>query len=656
MIHGILRLCLSTSEPEPHLTILANFHYKEYCPEPTIAASLTPTSDTARSRALRDIDININGRVQPVYFLDFVVFYAREEDIRGMPELQTATDKVAETHGQARKRQLGEIRTRNQAYEQLYYLIQTWPLHQATDIFDCIRTGAGAEAVLRQVRDGDLLLQLSLRPNLHMQYELPYKFDISFLFDYPRNPYVESTLFKSTFGLGPKGSSTTTEPRPEAGVDSMDGVVSTEQGEPSRPEGQDAVPEWTAAYHTPFSAAEMVDHRIDSADVARWTSVHSDNFFLRKLLKLYFLQEYPFFSPFHRDHMLDDMVAGQDRFCSSLLINSTLANACHALATIEHRSEFWNPRNPGYQFLNEARRLWELESDRARITTMQAGCILAITFYVNGIDKLGNTYMLQSIELAKRKGLFSTPHLQMTDRKTREVKLQTAWALYTLQGFFQFHFLRQPYLDTAPRDPLPEGDEAKRFYGEIHVKYPLGQGLVPLYLGPTCVANAEIRLIMNEIARAVFTSCGNACLTVDQAVEFHAQLTDWYDRLPEPLTAHHIVLPTHLLMHMQYHTILMILFRSLIGVGAVRDQHPGFPDPEDIVMHSEVCVETLVHLFYRRHGFECYSPFLLYVLSQVALTMLRRLSLPNLPPPSRDAAWGTFVLCARAKRHARLWR
>jgi len=216
------------------------------------------------------------------------------------------TTTQSETHFSAAKRKLGELQIRVNALEEIFHLFQTRPLQEASDIFRRIRDGTDPEAVLRQLRDGDLLLQLALVPESRMQYDLPYSVDLSPLFAHPSNRYASSQLFRSTFG--------------------------EEHG--SRQESDEM--EWRSEsiYHIPYHAAELIDPLIDKADVRQWTSVHKDNKFLRKLLTLYLQYEYTFFPAFHKDNMLADMVAGRHRFCSPLLVNAILANACVGLATI----------------------------------------------------------------------------------------------------------------------------------------------------------------------------------------------------------------------------------------------------------------------------------------------------------------------------------
>ncbi|ENH71172.1 hypothetical protein FOC1_g10000635 [Fusarium oxysporum f. sp. cubense race 1] len=62
------------------------------------------------------------------------------------------------------------------------------------------------------------------------------------------------------------------------------------------------------------------------------------------------------------DIFLQAMRDNDTRFCSPLLVNAVLAEACHSYRKATHRAQFWRPETLGYRFLAEAKRLWELES------------------------------------------------------------------------------------------------------------------------------------------------------------------------------------------------------------------------------------------------------------------------------------------------------
>ena len=97
------------------------------------------------------------------------------------------------------------------------------------------------------------------------------------------------------------------------------------------------------------------------------------------------------------------------------------------------RAEYWNPHALVYRFLAEAKRLWEFDAHRARLTTIQAGIIFNVFYNLCGLDELGQAYRINSYALANKMGLFDAP-IQDADTRMRGAKIYTAWALYSWEA------------------------------------------------------------------------------------------------------------------------------------------------------------------------------------------------------------------------------
>jgi len=69
---------------------------------------------------------------------------------------------VAETNSQVIKRRLKELEDENNIFKELCGHLKTGPESQAHEIVRQIRLGADVGAIVRQIKDGDLLVQFSL--------------------------------------------------------------------------------------------------------------------------------------------------------------------------------------------------------------------------------------------------------------------------------------------------------------------------------------------------------------------------------------------------------------------------------------------------------------------------------------------------------------
>ena len=96
---------------------------------------------------------------------------------------------------------------------------------------------------------------------------------------------------------------------------------------------------------------------------------------------------------------------------------------------MHRRAEYWNPSTLGHRFLVEAKRLWELEATRPRITTIQAGIIFTVVHNLCGLDEIGATYRVQAVALGHNMRLFDKTIGGESSRIERG-RAFTAWSLY----------------------------------------------------------------------------------------------------------------------------------------------------------------------------------------------------------------------------------
>ncbi len=176
---------------------------------------------------------------------------------------------------------------------------------EALAVFRRLREGKNVDTIIGHLRDGDLLMQAHGMSGARLRYEFPYRRQMPEALLKANNPYVKSLLYDTAL----------TKPR----------RVSIPQSDP-----RDPTDYFTrrSPYLQPYRLASIVDSRLDNVMPSRWTSVLDDDGFMRMLLKLYFQYEHQFFSFFHKDLFLDDMLSDSTTNCSELLVNAVLALAC----------------------------------------------------------------------------------------------------------------------------------------------------------------------------------------------------------------------------------------------------------------------------------------------------------------------------------------
>lgn len=169
-------------------------------------------------------------------------------------------------------------------------------------------------------------------------------------------------------------------------------------------------------------------------------------------------------------------------------------------------------------------------------------------------------------------------------------------------------------LKEPPATPLPDPVEQPQWYGELWVRYPLTQSPVPTHHGFQFKARAEFWTIMNEFSCLAFSDHRAPCkLSINQIFTVHNRLKAWLHNLPEPLTPKNIVLPHQLKLHMQYNHMLIDLFTPALSY-AGSELAQLDKTPHDIYSEALIHQETLIRLYYLRHGFEAFDSFILHFL------------------------------------------
>lgn len=210
---------------------------------------------------------------------------------------------MSETQGQAIKRKHEVLQRQNEAYAELFSLIQTRPDNESLEIMRRIKMGADVESVLRHVRDGDLLVQLRVEPETRLRYTLPYMDSMPAFLLVAENQYLTAPLYEATFKV-PASLSNTPD---------LDKSDTTKCMDP---------------YLKPILAAEVVEPILDRAHAKQWTNIISDDGLFRRLITIYLSHYHASFFWFNKELFLEDLVARRKQFCSSLLVNAVLAAAC----------------------------------------------------------------------------------------------------------------------------------------------------------------------------------------------------------------------------------------------------------------------------------------------------------------------------------------
>ncbi|KAM0203028.1 hypothetical protein ACHAPI_001198 [Fusarium lateritium] len=297
----------------------------------------------------------------------------------------------------------------------VYRAIQSRPQTEALEIVRRIQSGVDADTLMRQLSSADLLLQVQLEPETRSRHQFIYSPLMPSYLQTADNPFMRSLIHEWS-------------DRDDASSIAAPRLPESDMGH-------------RAQYLRPHHAAIIVDSRLDDIVPSKWTSVNANNDIMRSLIRAYFLQEYDWFTFFHKDYFLDDMVTGSHTFCSPLLVNAVLAVGCQCRNHPSEPAQFWNPNSLGSKFLKEARRLWVLEiTDQRSLTTVQSALVLNTVANMLDMDSLSSAYIVQATKMAWELGLFESTTYIM-NKKLRNSYDLTAWSLFDWQWYVSWSSL-----------------------------------------------------------------------------------------------------------------------------------------------------------------------------------------------------------------------
>ncbi|KAF4993424.1 hypothetical protein FGRMN_6512 [Fusarium graminum] len=200
-------------------------------------------------------------------------------------------------------------------------------------------------------------------------------------------------------------------------------------------------PESSESLSTPSDATgdtvHPVDPRLEVLKILQWTSVPIPDLLAAQAISFYLVNEHPVLAFFDADLLIRDLVSGERRFCSPLLVSALLAWSCASFSQFESRA-----LSLSIALLHEAKTRWKNLQDHNNITTLSAAMLLVLTCNQHGQDRVGLEYLDASAEIGRRLGLFGDQESSVpkpndgSDEDLRSAASFAAW------GAFGWH--RQP--------------------------------------------------------------------------------------------------------------------------------------------------------------------------------------------------------------------
>ncbi|MCJ1311195.1 hypothetical protein MMC25_004866 [Agyrium rufum] len=335
-------------------------------------------------------------------------------------------------------------------------------------------------------------------------------------------------------------------------------------------------------------SVRLHDQPLFQARLHSWTTVIEEEELMAHLISLYFTWEDPLWCFLDRCHFLEDLNSGGTTYCSRLLVNAMLSQACHLSQRFDNRADPGDKTSLSNKFFNEAYQLWREEVGRNDITTVQAGAILTMVCFADGRDALGWTFLSTAFNMASNMDLFrpvrSVGDQAGRDRDMERVRSITAWGLHNYSSVIVLGIHRPPFfgspLEVARHPPSNTSNPSIDRTNGIWSPYPhLDYSRTP-NRQETFEAQSTLATITNQMAFVLYGNghAPNAYeLSPQHGYAIYQRLHEWQKSLPDSLNPLYCVSTPHIgSLHMHFETVLQTLLRAVVTV----EIPSGLVDPE----------------------------------------------------------------------------
>ncbi|TGJ62658.1 hypothetical protein EYR41_011847 [Orbilia oligospora] len=423
---------------------------------------------------------------------------------------------------------------------------------------------------------------------------------------------------------------------------------------------------------------EILDDRpILDVTAHPWTTVTDDDELVSHLMSLYMTWDHPVWHLFDWDIFIDAMKTGDTTYCSPLLVNATLAEACHYSNRISFRADPHNPNFIGHRFFQEAMRLWNEETTQIpTLLTVQSALMIGVTLAADGMDRLGGMFLNNGIRLCRE--LFLQPSTEgsmkgkdvaapQTDaeKKFEFARQVTVWAAFSFQSMYDW-VARCAHTMPPPDLPLP--------YLESHcpVGYLVPDSGIPIHpvqhkdggafrevkaadewrpypyirepeLNVTRVAfqcHATLHVIAYELAEKQLESInGEKSLSLLEKKRFYRLLDEWKEKLPEEIQDLRNISPGPTFMNALFHILVLDIHQNKIKDEEQEDptELELFKDESEARFErSKSGLYVLMDIYNRKNGmFTMSQPltFPMLIVSQNAMASLAKVKGLETPTP-----------------------
>ncbi|KAI9923927.1 hypothetical protein MW887_008233 [Aspergillus wentii] len=347
-----------------------------------------------------------------------------------------------------------------------------------------------------------------------------------------------------------------------------------------------------------LDAKRLSDTSVFKVPAKPWTSVVDNDDFVSHLVSLWFTWFHPFCNWIDRDTFIRYMKMGNVRsqFCSPLLVNAILADACAYSDFPEAYATPGDPASKGAHFYSEAKRYLDEEEGKITLPTVQGLGVMWIYTCLAEKERSRWIHHNQLIHAVQELSHQNPPHLGNADEnaiRLARVVNHTIWGLYNVNTMYSAWYGKIPSINL-PQRPLPSS-EINVHDNDLWYRYPVRSDGVQAHTRCLFSALCSLNQITYNMTRIFFnTEYKLPWSEIEfKAEELHSRLRDWMIHLPSCLKNEtSFDLPHVLSLHMYYHSMILRMFsiiRRTTNIDARQRAH-------ETCLSSARTISKLMHL------------------------------------------------------------
>ncbi|KAJ5902774.1 hypothetical protein N7495_003302 [Penicillium taxi] len=360
------------------------------------------------------------------------------------------------------------------------------------------------------------------------------------------------------------------------------------------------------------------------------------------LVELYFTWQNPSMYVVDKEMFISARSKWRNEYDDTPFYSEVLTNAMCAIGSAfearYHPTFITFPKSLAEFFADRAKALLEIELDSPCVATVQALALLSYHEGASSRDARGWLYSGMSMRLAFDLGLHldMTPYVKQGDISPHEANVRRAafWGSYVADHFWGF-YLGRPFRinagDITARKPASTvGVELEGTWRPYGLQTPSKE-----LSNPTELISIQFMVLWEMISPVghILYGCSEISRHDLQRLCFHVteDLFTWKASLPSNLDIDldddtTPKLPHLLILHMQYHQIVIFLHRPWVSKSYIQPrsprQGPGYHHARRMCIESAIAVARLLHIYEKHYTFRRMNNQVVAIIFSAALMLL----------------------------------